>query len=242
MSRNFRADLEYCPTDDGVDTLYSPQYGQTFHSRHGALIEAEHVFLKGTGVKARLAAGRPTTVLEIGFGTGLNFLLTAGESRLMNAPLRYVALEKALLPVEVLAQLNHGDKLTAAADIRQAFLAWRNRLPDRPSGGTFVWQFNQIMVVELVIGDAAGVSIPQRGYHAIYHDAFSPAANPELWTPEFFTRLLAVLAPGGALATYSAKGAVRRALQAAGFRAQKLPGPPGKREMLVAFKPPADFA
>ena len=88
----------------------------------------------------------------------------------------------------------------------------------------------------LILGEATGANIPPHSYHAIYHDAFSPAANPELWTPHFFVRLYAALKPGGKLATYSAKGAVRRALQTVGFRVQKLPGPPGKREMIVATR------
>jgi len=234
--------LSLQPTADGSDTLYSAQYRQTFHSTHGALIEAEHVFLNGAGGRARLDAGQPTRVLEVGFGTGLNFLLTAHHSRLAETALHYVSLEKNLLPAKTLDQLNHGQMLPAAADIRQAFLQWRAGLPQLAPPAKFRWDFVDLLVLDLAIGDATQGPIPNLGFHAVYHDAFSPDANPELWTPEFFARLFNVLAPGGKLATYSVKGAVRRALQAVGFKVQKQPGPPGKREMLVALKPPTDSA
>lgn len=85
-----------------------------------------------------------------------------------------------------------------------------------------------------MLGNATHIELPQLNFHAIYHNAFSPNANPELWTQDFFAQLFPLLEPGGKLATYSVKGTVRRNLQAVGFKVQKLPGPPGKREMLVA--------
>ena len=112
------------PTADGFDTLYSPVYGQTYPSKHGALIEARHVFLEGSDVAERLAQGLPTRVLEVGFGTGLNFLLTAHRAASVNVPLQYVALEKDMLPADVLARLNHGAQRGATA-LRDALLAWR---------------------------------------------------------------------------------------------------------------------
>jgi len=113
---------------------------------------------------------------------------------------------------------------------------WRGDLPDSISGSTLRWTFDDRLQLEIIIGDATGIEISRRDYHAIYHDPFSPAANPELWTREFFERLHRVLTPGGKLATYSVKGSVRRTLQAVGFEVQKLPGPPGKREMLEAVR------
>lgn len=224
-------------TADGVDTLYSARYRQTYHSTHGALAEAEHVFLKGTGVSRRLWEAHPTRVLEVGFGTGLNFWLTARQSRETAAHLHYTALEKALLPAQLLTQLNHGRVLEQINDIRQSFLAWRAHLPDSDRNSILHWDFEETVCLELILSDATIAPIPDRDYHAIYHDAFSPDANPELWTVDFFRRLYQVLTPGGKLATYSVKGAVRRNLQAVGFDVQKQPGPPGKREMLVAVKP-----
>lgn len=224
------------PTADGSDTLYSDEYQETFHSTFGALTETEHVFLNGTGVKQRLAEGHPTRVLEVGFGTGLNFFVTAQHSQTNSTPLEYVALEKHLLPAETLTQLNHADLPAVAHEIRQAFLSWRQSLPDSLSDSSLQWQFGDLIELELILGDATSISLPPRDYQAIYQDAFSPENNPELWTQEFFTRLFEVLAPGGKLATYSVKGAVRRRLATVGFEVQKRPGPPGKREILVAVK------
>lgn len=224
------------PTADGCDTLYSPRYGQTYHSTHGALAEAEHVFLQATGVGQRLAAGLASQVLEVGFGTGLNFWLTMQRSLAGRAALRYVALEKNLLPAGWLAELNHGHVLGPVESARQDFLAWRAGLGEAVPEGSLDWAGGQGTRLTLLIGEATKTELPPEHYHAVYHDAFSPDANPELWTPDFLARLYGCLLPGGKLATYSAKGAVRRALQAAGFQVEKQPGPPGKREMLVAVR------
>ena len=232
-SQQLKASLQ--PTADGSDTLYSAAFGQTFHSRHGALTEAEHVFLRGTDVEERLAARSRTSVLEVGFGTGLNFLLTARHALEAGAPLRYVALERDLLAADVLAALNHGDRLGATA-LRDALLAWRRRLPDVVPPGRYRTSVHDVVQLELVVGDATSVALPDARYDAVYLDAFSPDANPELWTSTFFARLFGVMKPGGRLATYSAKGQVRRDLEAAGFAVEKRPGPPSKREMLVAVK------
>jgi len=96
MVNAFPDELQRRPTADGFDTLYSVQYGQTFHSSHGALAEARHVFLEGAGVARQLAAHRLTSVLEVGFGAGLNFWLTAQAGQAAQTPLHYVALEKTL--------------------------------------------------------------------------------------------------------------------------------------------------
>jgi len=213
------------PTADGFDTLYSPAYDQTFHSKHGALTEARHVFLQGTGVDARLAGGLATRVLEVGFGTGLNSLLTARQAAATQAPLHYVALEITVLPADVLARLNHGP-LLGAQDLRQDLLDRRRRLPDVVPPGRYLHSFSETLRLDLVVGNATEVRVPDLAYDAVYFDAFSPDANPELWTASFLARLYAVMRAGGTLATYSAVG----------FRVARRPGPPGKREMLVACR------
>lgn len=222
-------------TKDGSHTLYSEAYKQTFHSRHGALTETRHVFLRASGVTDRLAQGLATTILEIGFGTGLNFLATMQEAQLANTPLHFVSLEQHLLSGDVLAQLNHGSVLQAP-NLCETFLDWRGTLPDVPPPGTYRKDFSEHHSLNIIIGDATVVDIPTLGYDATYLDAFSPDANPELWTIAFFERLYTLLNEDGKLSTYSAKSLVRRNLQAAGFFVEKLPGPPGKREMLVATR------
>lgn len=231
------------PTVDGSDTLFSTAYGQTYHSINGALIEAEHIFLRGTGVEARLQAGQTTRVLEVGFGTGLNFWVTARcclNHAATGARLDYVALEKEFPPAETLARLNHGALLGhPVTGLWQHFLSLPLFLPGGNRSGEAVWEASRYFLLTLEIGEATTAHIPPEPYHAIYLDAFSPDVNPELWTPEFLAKLFAVLEPGGKLATYSVRGAVRRALQTVGFAVHKQPGPPGKREMLVATRPTA---
>ncbi|MCB0214680.1 MAG: tRNA (5-methylaminomethyl-2-thiouridine)(34)-methyltransferase MnmD [Anaerolineae bacterium] len=236
MASPFYDSFQPQSTGDGSDTLYSAAYDETFHSTFGALTETEHVFLRATGVAQHLAGGQPARVLEVGFGTGLNFWVTAHHSLMTGTPLDYVSLEKYLLPVATLARLNHGDLPAVAQEIRQAFLEWRANLPDPLPAAPLQWRFGDGIRLELVIGDAVTVPIPSRDYHAVYQDAFSPEKNPELWTQEFFARLFGLLRPGGKLATYSVKGEVRRRLAAVGFQVHKQPGPPGKREILVAVK------
>lgn len=224
--------VEQRATDDGFATLYSTRYGQTYHSRHGAGTEARHVFLDASGAADRLAAGRPTRVLEVGFGTGLNFLVTAHAALDAGAPLTFVSLERDVLPAATLDALGHGAHFdgSLSADL----IAWRRRLPHAVPAGRYSFDAGAVTLV-LLVGDALGAALPE-GCDAVYLDAFSPDANPELWTVPFLRRLHAALRPAGRLTTYSAKGSVRRALAAAGFEVAKRPGPPGKREMTAATR------
>jgi tRNA U34 5-methylaminomethyl-2-thiouridine-forming methyltransferase MnmC len=228
--------VQFCPTKDGTDTLYSLKYGQTYHSAFGARTEAEHVFLQGTLVARRLQQGEATRVLEVGFGTGLNFFVTGQLSYQNSAPLDYVALENQLLSSDILENLNHH---ALSPTVQPQFLAWLAGVGSPVSPDSLVWTPTgpPQLTLTLIIDDAAQTDIPRRKYHAIYHDPFSPEVNPELWTPDFFNRLYSLLAPGGRLATYSVKGEVRRSLRAVGFEVSKRPGPPGKREVLVAVRP-----
>jgi tRNA U34 5-methylaminomethyl-2-thiouridine-forming methyltransferase MnmC len=222
-------------TKDGSNTLHSERYAQTFHSDKGAVTESKHVFLESSAVAPKLRTGESQRVLEVGFGTGLNFFLTADVALNHQATLRYVALEQTLLSVGVVQQLGYENYLENK-DVLESYLQFRQTLPDEVSDEKYTFEFKTVRL-ELLVGEATAQTFEINGFDAVYQDAFSPDANPELWSEAFFSKLYDALKPNGKLTTYSVKGDVRRILQSVGFKVEKRPGPPGgKREMLVATK------
>ncbi len=216
------------PTEDGSMTLRSERYGQTFHSRHGAVVESLHVFLEASGVGERLRQGQPTRVLEVGFGTGLNCWLAADLAAETGTQLEIVTLEQDLLPAEVVESLEYGQHMKHPQLLRRY-------LEQHPSQTV---QLADHVSLTIMLGRAEEMQLPVNWADAVWHDAFSPEANAELWSEEFMGRLERALVPGGVLVTYSVKGEVRRRLQQLGFTVSKRPGPPGgKREMLLAVSP-----
>ena len=220
-------------TKDGSYTLYSDSYRQTYHSVFGAETESRHVFLDNSGVRERLACKKTTRVLEVGFGTGLNFFLTADLALASDAPLTYYAFENNLLPAPVLEQLSY-EKLLSFPDLVTRVLSWRASLPQPAPHGTLLCEFESDVSLAVIHADACTFEVETAPFDAVYLDAFSPDENPELWTRRFFRRLGSMLAPNACLATYSARRTVRENLALAGFNVEKRPGPPGKREIIVA--------
>ncbi len=222
-------------TRDGSYTLYSDRYKQTFHSVHGSKTEALHVFLEGSGIRKILESQRQASVLEVGFGTGFNFFLTADLADRVRAKLSFSSLEQTLLDADTIASLGFEEWL-AASSILTEFISWRKAQPLNPDPGLLSWNPSDSLSLHLLLGEATQQVLQPASFDAIFLDAFSPDQNPELWTIQFFEKLYHALKPGCYLATYSAKSMVRKNLMAAGFDAQKLPGPPGKREMLVGLR------
>lgn len=212
-------------TEDGSHTLFSMRTGECYHSSHGAVQESRHIFIDAGWSRC---AGRELRVLEVGFGTGLNAYLTWLQAEREGKRVTYTALERYPVTLEVAAALNYADLLgggrTADDFLRLHSAEWGRAVRIAPCFELLKWQ-----------ADFTEVELPGC-YDLIYFDAFSPERQPEMWTPERFAYLYGHAAPGAVLVTYCAKGAVRRALQAAGFVVERLPGPPGKREMLRATK------
>ncbi|SFS67609.1 tRNA U34 5-methylaminomethyl-2-thiouridine-forming methyltransferase MnmC [Zhouia amylolytica] len=217
-------------TADGSSTIFIEDWDENYHSKHGAIQEAYHVFLK-MGLYHHLEqynVENEIKILEIGFGTGLNALITYLEAVKNNLFIDYHGVEGyPVLAIEV-EQLNYIERLSAQNEKDQFKkmheTSWDEyfKLSD---------QFRMIKRKQFFneIDD-------QNVFDLIYFDAFGARVQPELWTEEIFQRMYNALKSGGVLVTYAAKGSVRRAMIACGFSVEKLPGPPGKREMLRATK------
>ncbi|MDQ2770360.1 MAG: tRNA (5-methylaminomethyl-2-thiouridine)(34)-methyltransferase MnmD [Bacteroidota bacterium] len=226
--------VEVRRTADGSATLYVPALDEHYHSRHGARQESAHVFI-GAGLVPLLDAGlggpcrRPLRLLEVGLGTGLNALLTLHRARQAGAAVAYDGLETLPLPTAVVAALapEWAAPPDASGHLFEALHAapWGVMHPLAP--GFFLTKLPEPL-------EAA--TLPASYYDLIYFDAFAPEKQPELWTEAIFGKLYAAAAPGAVLVSYCAQGQFRRNLRAVGWRTEKLPGPPGKREMTRAGK------
>ena len=221
---NHRLDL--ISTSDGSPTVRHSRFAETYHSVHGAVTESMHVFI-GAGLDF-FRKNHPQTdrlhFFEMGLGTGLNALLTYRRMKGTGVRVRYDAVDKF--------PLKEWEKLDYVRNEDEKTFFHRLHTLDCDSEGLMADFFR----LSKNCCDIYDFPFRESRYHVIYYDAFSPATQPELWTPELFTHMYRSLVPGGVWVTYVAKGQVRRDLQAAGFRVERLPGPPGKREMLRAVK------
>lgn len=213
---------EIIVTSDGSTTIQLPEWNEQYHSVNGAIQEAYHVFIDAGFNQIKKDN---ISILEIGFGTGLNCLVTLLEEK---KKINYVGVEAYPVKTEELEKLNYLSQLKVE-DKKEVFqkihqVTW-GELHQITSDFTltkrkqFFKDINDIEVFDL-----------------IYFDAFGARVQPELWTEAIFEKMYRSLKSEGVLVTYSAKGSVRRAMQAVGFYVERLPGPPGKREMLRAIK------
>lgn len=213
-------------TADGSATLRSERLGEQYHSVHGAVQESKHVFLRH-GLEA--FPGPRVDLLEVGLGTGLNMLLTWQAAGAAGRSVHYRALEPFPVPMEQLRALDHaqvlGDPMRA-----EAFLALMEAPAEAWKEASGHFRFQRLATPVQMFAEQATVDV-------IYFDAFGPTTQPEMWTLDVMQRMRDALRPGGLLVTYCAKGVVRRTMQAAGLTVERLPGPPGKREMLRAVRP-----
>ncbi len=189
------------------------------------------IYLQNSGVLARFDKQIPTKILEVGFGTSLNFVLTADAAIEANCPIFYTALEQHLLDVETLRGLGHEAYLRHPNFNEQLFSYLQ-----APDVGTSETDLGNGIAFRLRLGDATEMSFPKESFDAVYLDPFSPENNPDLWNRGFIERLYHTMRPGARLTTYSVKGTLRRMLKEIGFTVEKRRGVPGKREVLVAIR------
>ncbi len=220
-------------TKDNSYTLFVPELDEHYHSIHGAMQEGEHVFIQA-GLLKKAETVKEISVLEIGFGTGLNALLTCLSADIHTLEINYHGLEKYPVQQEEWTKLEYAQALPEAyennlentQDIFNKLheVAWEQ--PERITPNlTLTKRQQDFKTLE-----------NKNAFDVIYYDAFAPSAQADLWTIEVFKRMYAALKPDGILVTYCVKGEVRRNMVTAGFRVEKIPGPIGKREMARAFK------
>lgn len=215
-------------TADGSHTLFVPDLNEHYHSTHGALQESELVFIQN-GLQHIPACIKEINVLEVGFGTGLNALLSVIEAKKQKRKINYVAIEPEPVEKEILEQLNFVSVIGGTEAI-----GYYKKIQE--AGWIYPVILSDYFIINKIQARLEDISLRDEQFHLIYFDAFGPDVQPELWTEKVFAQLYKCLKPEGILVTYSCKGTVKRALKAAGFETEKLPGPAGKREVLRATK------
>lgn len=216
-------------TDDGSHSVISEEFNEQYHSRHGAIQESKHVFINA-GLLQKINLQKEIFILEIGFGTGLNALLSCIESENHQQKISYTAIEKFPLKKEVFIKFNFCD-----------FLENKNSINYFDKILNCNWNISEIIspffTLKKVLQNIEDCDFPKK-FDVIYFDAFAPTAQPELWTEVIFESMYNALKKDGVLVTYCAKGEVKRTLKKTGFKVESLPGPAGKREMTRAVKQP----
>jgi tRNA U34 5-methylaminomethyl-2-thiouridine-forming methyltransferase MnmC len=216
---------EILTTNDGSTTIHLPDWDESYHSKHGAIQEAYHVFIKN-GLS--LFDGEQVSVLEIGFGTGLNAFITYLEAKKGNQTIDYVGVEAYPVLSDEALQMNYVSELNATEEIdvfnKMHECNWEEKHSISTNFSlTKRKQFFQDISDENV-------------FDLIYFDAFGFRVQPELWSLEIFQKMYKALKINGVLVTYACRGSIKRAMLKCGFKVEKLPGAPGKREMLRATK------
>ncbi|MBS3770271.1 MAG: tRNA (5-methylaminomethyl-2-thiouridine)(34)-methyltransferase MnmD [Bacteroidales bacterium] len=212
-------------TEDGSHTLYVDSLNEYYHSRYGAIQESNHVFIANglNGIKRK-----DVVVLEVGFGTGLNALLTYITGKKNQIKIQYEAIELFPLEKSLVQELNFARFLNMDNPhllIDMHMLPWNQ-----------IHTLSELFSLHKILQDFNHFT-PEQKYSVVYFDAFAPEKQPEMWSEENFAKLFYALETEGILVTYCAKGAIKRTLQRVGFRVELLKGPPGKHEMIRAVKP-----
>lgn len=214
-------------TGDGTHTLFVPELHEHYHSTFGALTESMHVFIEA-GLRFH-SAKKQITVFEVGFGTGLNALLTCIEAIEKGIDVLYYTVEKNPVEPEIIEKLNYPENIPPMNRTRELFRAIHTAEWDK------IVIIHERFRLHKVHADITRY-MPDFSCDVIYFDAFAPEKQAEVWTGVIFKNLYNVLNQGGILTTYCVKGDVKRMLKVAGFSLEKLPGPPGKREILRGRK------
>lgn len=222
-----KENLKLILTKDNSYTIYNSALNETYHSVHGALQESKYVFIeKGLNY---LEGKNPVNILEVGFGTGLNALLTLIESENNNQTIYYTGIELHPLKMELIKELNYAKLLNLNKGLEEKFLSMHQTKDNEELliGNNFYFRLKEEEFIKSKFAEK---------FDLIYFDAFAPNKQAEMWNQHTFQHCFNILDTKGTLVTYCAKGDVKRTLTSVGFKVETLPGPPGKREMIRAIK------
>lgn len=218
--------MQIIKTSDGSHTIYLAEINEQYHSVNGAITESEYVYIEKGYLFNQCKSQK---VFEVGFGTGLNCLLTALKAEKLGIQTKYIAIEKFPLEKNITDQLNYGRQISENAQTvfeKIHNCSWNAEV-----------KISENFSLLKIDGDLLHFNLNDiENCTVIYFDAFGPDKQPEMWTPEIFGKISHLTSAGGVFVTYSAKGEVRRQLTASGFNMERLPGPPGKKEMLRGIK------
>ncbi len=210
-------------TSDGSHSVFSEKFGALYHSKHGAIQESQHVFLDA-GLDFKFNGQDHINILEMGMGTGLNLLLTYVASEKLNCKIQYETIEAYPISIKEARSLNYlralqrEDLHSTFENIHLSEWGVKEKVSDN---FTYIKHKTRLQDVDL-----------KSRFDIVFYDAFAPQCQEELWTPEIFDHISGFLNDQAILVTYCAKGSFKRALMSAGFTIEKIPGPPGKREMI----------
>jgi tRNA U34 5-methylaminomethyl-2-thiouridine-forming methyltransferase MnmC len=219
--------LQIVETADGSKTIFNLQVGENYHSKHGALQESKHVFVNaGLNYFLEQQAATAVSIFEVGFGTGLNFLLSADVCTQSQIKLNYVGVEAYPLTTAMISQTGYNEYVSPQL--------WHN----------FISNYQESLLAPVQLNDHCRLQIANTqllGYQSalkfdiVYFDAFAAIHQPEMWNEEAIGHTIQLLKPGGVFVTYAITGNLKRMLKGMGMQIQKIPGAPGKREMLRAI-------
>ena len=216
---------EIIQTLDGSTTIHLREWDECYHSKHGAIQEAQHVFIKN-GLS--LFENKHISILEIGFGTGLNAFITFLEAKKLNQTIDYVGVEAYPISADEVLSMNYVEELNATNE-SSIFKTMHESNWEEKSNLSTDFSLTKRKQFFEAIDDI-------EKFDLIYFDAFGYRVQPELWSTEIFDSMYKALKPNSVLVTYAARGVVKRSMIEVGFTVEKLAGPPGKREMFRARK------
>jgi tRNA U34 5-methylaminomethyl-2-thiouridine-forming methyltransferase MnmC len=224
----YLAMLQLVKTDDGSNTLFNSEVGEHYHSRHGALQESKHVFLS-SGLQYYLSK-KPSTevsILEVGFGTGLNFLITADFCTENQLFLNYTGIEAYPLSADLIRQTGYDDYISL-----EIWTGFHSHYQETLLNSFSINQHCKLHVAKCKLLEFQ----TDQKFDVLYFDAFASIHQPEMWTDESLAHVCQFLKPGGVFVTYAITGNLKRSMKSLGFSVEKAPGAPGKREMLRSVK------